>query len=278
MPRVGFQRLGRDCVKTAFSRLRPTLLRGEGSVGPCLISASHSADPTGRPVLSCRNNVEDRHSRLPRAAAGLQGSDRPHRWPKAPTPARARPVLTALPGRRTSGSSATWLRARAAISPTARQGLASKINRLPSDRHPKRTGVSPPVPSISPKNDVQTTGYPAGGAIPFILPFSKSPSCGVLRGLPSIIVFQIIVSRIPVSDAIMGFQCLFEPNGRNNSPQSQNVRFCFGCGPRHGAISRFQEHRSILVHFEHRLRNSPQIGSYIANYLPVSVMDFCIQR
>jgi hypothetical protein len=30
-------------------------------------------------------------------------------------------------------------------------------------------GVSPPVPAISLKNDVQTTAYPARGAIPFIL-------------------------------------------------------------------------------------------------------------
>lgn len=30
-----------------------------------------------------RNEVEDRRSRLRRAAAGLEGSDRPHRWPKA---------------------------------------------------------------------------------------------------------------------------------------------------------------------------------------------------
>lgn len=30
-------------------------------------------------------------------------------------------------------------------------------------------GVSPPVPAISLKNDVQTMAYPAGGAIPFIL-------------------------------------------------------------------------------------------------------------
>lgn len=30
-------------------------------------------------------------------------------------------------------------------------------------------GVSPPVPAISLKNDVQTMAYPAGGAVPFIL-------------------------------------------------------------------------------------------------------------
>ena len=45
-----------------------------------------------------RNAVEDRRSRLRRAAAGLEGSDRPHRWPKAQRH-RAR-AMAALPGRK----------------------------------------------------------------------------------------------------------------------------------------------------------------------------------
>lgn len=130
---------------------------------------------TGRPAdegarhPQGRNNVEDRRSRLPRAAAGLQGSDRPHRWPKAPTPARGTRADRIAGPKAWPERSDLAARPRAAISPTARQGLASKINRLPPDRHPKRHRSLATSATYLPKKRCADNRLPHRGAIPFIL-------------------------------------------------------------------------------------------------------------
>ena len=86
-----------------------------------------------------RNAMEDRRSRLQRAAASLEGSDRPHRWPNAPTSSRT----ARWPLKSRQARSWPWRSHPASIlaeSPACLVILGRGFNRLLPDQHQNGTG------------------------------------------------------------------------------------------------------------------------------------------